>query len=120
MLNVPVLTMPTTGDPNVAPEEDQAYASAVRRAGDGALLRDTFVHRAGHCQFTPAETIAAVQILMRSLDSGRWDAAALSPAAMKAAATALGPAYNIWVNASNQLMPVPPAFVRYRAGAVAL
>jgi hypothetical protein len=106
--------MQTTGDPNVVPESDQAYASAVRQAGDAALLRETFVHRAGHCAFTPAETIAAVQVLMRRLDSHRWDTAALGPAAMNAAAAALGPAYNVYFTSSNKIVPVRPAFLRYR------
>jgi len=39
--------------------------------GDGlAFLRQTFVHRAGHCALTPAETIAAVQALLRRMDTG--------------------------------------------------
>jgi hypothetical protein len=113
-LSVPVLTVQTTGDPDVAPEEDQAYASAAAQAGDSALLRETFVSRAGHCAFTPAETIAAVQVLMHRLDSGRWDGAALTPAAMNAAAAALGPAYNVYPNSSGKLVQVAPAFLRYR------
>jgi hypothetical protein len=55
-----------------------------------------------------------VRELMHRLDSGRWDAAALSPAAMNAAAAALGPAYNVHPNSSNKLVPVPLAFLRYR------
>jgi hypothetical protein len=113
-LGVPVLTVQTTGDPNIMPESDQAYASVVRPAGDAALLRETFVHRAGHCAFTPAETIAAMQILLRRLDTGRWDAAALRPGAMNAAAAALGPVYNVYPNSSGQLVPTPPAFLNYR------
>ena len=27
------------------------------------MLRETFMHRAGHCEFTPAETITALQKL---------------------------------------------------------
>ena len=113
-LGVPVLTLQTTGDPNVMPESDQAYASAVRRAGQAALLREAFVHRAGHCAFTPAETIAAVQVLMRRLDTGRWDATALRPVALNARAAALGPAYNVFPNSKNKLVPTAAAFQHYR------
>jgi hypothetical protein len=112
-LGVPVLTMQTTGDPNVVPESDQAYRSAVARAGDAALLRETFIHRAGHCVFTPAETIAAVRVLLHRLRSGHWDAGALTPRALNAGAAALGPAYNA-VSDGAKLVPVPPAYVRYR------
>jgi hypothetical protein len=114
-LGVPVLTMQTTGDPNVVPESDQAYLSAVTMAGDAALLRETFIQRAGHCAFTPAETIAAVQVLLHRLNSGHWDAAALTPRALNARAAALGPAYNA-VPDGAKLVPVPPAYVRYRPG----
>ena len=60
---VPVLTMHTTGDGLVVPENEQAYRQVVDRAGNGAKLAQIFVHRAGHCAFTPAETITAVQTL---------------------------------------------------------
>jgi hypothetical protein len=112
-LHVPVLTMQTTGDPNVAPEGDQAYLSAVAQAGDAALLRETFVQRAGHGAFSPAETLAAVQVLLHRLHNGRWDAAALTPGALNAGAGALGPAYNVFPDGSK-LVPVRAAFVRYR------
>ena len=112
-LGVPVLTMQTTGDPNVVPESDQAYRSAVARAGDAALLRETFIHRAGHCMFTPAETIAAVRVLLHRLRSGRWDAATLTPRALNASAAALGPAYNAFPDGAKPV-PAPPAYVRYR------
>ena len=36
----------------------------VNEAGDSSLLRQTFVHRAGHCAFTPAGTITAFQTLI--------------------------------------------------------
>jgi len=63
-LNMPVLTLHTTGDGLVVPENEQAYARVVRSAGNSRLLRQIFVARAGHCAFTPAETIAAVQVLL--------------------------------------------------------
>ena len=47
-LSVPVLTMHTTGDGLVVPENEQAYSSAVKRAHKTSLLRQVYVHRAGH------------------------------------------------------------------------
>src|SRR5215468_5346663 len=113
-LPVPVLTMHTTGDGLVVPENEQAFRSAVDRAGDGAALRQIFVHRAGHCAFTPAETITAVQALVSRLDTGRWDPAALDPASLNAQAAALGPQYNI-IQVGTTIKPTAPAFLRYRA-----
>jgi pimeloyl-ACP methyl ester carboxylesterase len=111
-LPVPVLTMHTTGDGLVVPENEQAYRSAADRAGDGGMLQQIFVHRAGHCAFTPAETITAVQVLLGRLGTGHWDEAALDPGNLDARATALGPAYNIF-SAGGTVYPTAPEFVRY-------
>jgi hypothetical protein len=112
-LTVPVLTMHTTGDGLVVPENEQAYQSVVDRAGDGRFLQQIFVHRAGHCAFTPAETISAVQVLLNRLGTGRWDLAALDPASLNARAAALGGTYNVF-SIGGTTYPTSPAFVRYR------
>ena len=112
-LPVPVLTMHTTGDGLVIPENEQAYRSVADRAGDGGMLQQIFVHRAGHCAFTPAETITAVQVLLSRLGTGHWDEAALAPGNLNAQATALGAAYNIF-SAGGTVYPTAPGFVSYR------
>ncbi len=110
-LPVPVLAMHTTGDGLVVPQNEQAYRSAVNRAGDGRLLAQIFVHRAGHCAFTPAETITAVQALLNRLDTGRWGP--LDPATLNSQAAALGPGFNIFALGS-QIYPTDPAFLRFQ------
>jgi pimeloyl-ACP methyl ester carboxylesterase len=100
-ISVPVLTLHTTGDGLVVPENERAYARAVDRAGDARLLRPLYVNRAGHCAFTPAEEITAIGVLMDRLNSGRWHVP--SPAELNAEATALGPRANV----------LPPAFAEY-------
>ncbi len=112
-LPVPVLTMHTTGDGLVVPENEQAYASVVARAGDSRLLRQVFVSRAGHCAFTPAETIAAARALLHRLATGQWDDQALQPSSLNATAAALGPSDNVF-SSGSQLVATPPAFVSYR------
>ena len=107
-LNIPVLTMHTTGDGLVIPPNEGAYASAVTEAGESALLRQTFVHRAGHCAFTEAETVAALQVLLKRLDTGRWDDAALQPAVLNATALAQGDLENVFFGS-----PATPAFVDF-------
>jgi pimeloyl-ACP methyl ester carboxylesterase len=109
-ISVPVLTMHTTGDGLVVPENEQAYKAVVDRAGHGALLRQIFVDRAGHCAFTPAETITAVQTLENRLSTGHWNVPA--PAAMNAEAAALGPQYNIF-SLNGTVEPTAPAFISY-------
>ena len=59
------------------------------------------MHRAGHCTFTPAETISAFQALVQRIDTGKW--AGTDPGALNAGASALGPAYN----------PVGPSYVAF-------
>jgi pimeloyl-ACP methyl ester carboxylesterase len=97
-LRVPVLTLHTSGDGLVVPEQESAYAATVRAAGSGAFLRQAFVHRAGHCAFTEAETIAAAQVIVERLDRGSWDEAALQPAALNLRAAALGSRYGLGLN----------------------
>ena len=112
-LTIPVLSMHTTGDGLVIPENEQAYASVVRRAGRSFLLRQVFVHRAGHCAFTPAETITAASILLRRMRTGHWQDGTLRPGAMNAAAAGLGATYNIY-SSGGKIVPTAPAFTAYQ------
>src|SRR5262249_51984208 len=106
------LTMHTTGDGLVVPENEQAYRSVVGSVDNQSLLRQIFVHRAGHCAFTPAETITAAQTLLDRLDTGSWAGHGLRPASLNAQAAALGPGFNIY-SANGQVVPTPPAFINF-------
>src|SRR5258707_5581849 len=64
----PYTTLFRSGDGLVLNQDEQAYASIV---DDHQLLREAFVHRAGHCTFTPAETVAAFNALVIVDDAGR-------------------------------------------------
>jgi pimeloyl-ACP methyl ester carboxylesterase len=101
-ISVPTLTVHTTGDGLVVPENEQAYRSVVDRAGRGYLLQQLFVDRAGHCAFTPAEEITSIQVLLNRLATGQWNIP--DPATLNEEAAALGSADNIY----------PPAFISYR------
>jgi pimeloyl-ACP methyl ester carboxylesterase len=102
----PVLTIHTTGDGLVLNSDEQAYRSVVQDAKDSQLLRQAFVHRAGHCTFTPAETVAALQALVSRLDTGKWTGQS-DPANLDAAAAALGPAMNIAAPSYIDFEPAP-------------
>ncbi len=106
-LSIPVLTMHTKGDGLVLVQNESAYENVVSEAGNSALLRQTFVHRAGHCAFTPGETAAAVQALLTRLDTGAWGP--LNAGSMNAAASAFGPDLNIFPTPIG-ILPVPPAY----------
>ncbi|HSS61666.1 MAG TPA: prolyl oligopeptidase family serine peptidase [Candidatus Limnocylindrales bacterium] len=108
-LAVPVLSMHTTGDGLVIPPNESAYAQVVGAAGKQDLLRQVFIHRAGHCAFTDAEILAATQALLTRLDRGTWNDAALQPDALNSAAGKLG------ANASTIFgFKFDPSFVRYQ------
>lgn len=116
-VTAPVLTLHTIGDPAAPVAAEQAYADTVHAAGRGPLLRQLYVDRAGHCTFSPAERLAAFAQLVRRIDTGTWDEAALSPAALNSAARALGPAANVVrepepapIRSPN---PAAPAFAAY-------
>jgi prolyl oligopeptidase family protein len=111
-LSVPVLSMHTTGDGLVIPPNESAYAQVVGSAHNSEMLRQVFVHRAGHCAFTTAETVALFQVLLKRLDTGRWDESALQPAALNAAALAQGSPLNQIVGFS-----FAPSFVTYSPAA---
>jgi hypothetical protein len=115
-IQVPVLTLHTTDDEIVSVENVQAYADVVARASNSALLRQIFVHRAGHCAFTEAETIAALQALNRRLDTGTWQN--LDPEDLNTAANTLGAMYNVLAFCPCEFpppsgVPMAPAFVDY-------
>lgn len=113
-IHIPVLTLHTTGDGLVVVENESAYRQVVREDGNGQFLRRTFVSRAGHCAFTPAETIAAVQTLLTRLETGKWPD--VDSSSMNAAAAALGPGFNIFANPQGMIVPVLPAFVDFMPG----
>jgi len=103
-IHIPVLTMHTTGDGLVVVQNESAYKKVVDEEGNDEFLRRTFVSRAGHCAFTPGETVAAVGTLINRLDTGRWhdvDPTDLNNAA--SALAALSPLFN----------PLPPAFIDF-------
>jgi pimeloyl-ACP methyl ester carboxylesterase len=101
-LDIPVLTMHTTGDGLVVNEQEQAYDDVVDSQGDANLLNQVFVHRAGHCTFTPAETVTAFHTLIHRLDTGKWGNST-NPRRMNNEALALG----------STLNTAPPAFINF-------
>ena len=88
-LQVPVLSLHTTDDVLAPVQVEEEYAETVRRAGANGQLRQAFVHRLGHCAFTPAELVASVQALDERVATGRWGSAA-NPRKLDSAAEELG------------------------------
>jgi pimeloyl-ACP methyl ester carboxylesterase len=114
-IHIPVLTMHTKGDGLVVVQNESAYKAVVNEAGNAGFLRRTFVRRAGHCEFSPAETITAVLALLNRLDTGTWGN--LDANALNQAATALGPGASIIFIPTLQggviIVPADPAFFNF-------
>jgi hypothetical protein len=113
VIHIPVLTMHTTGDGLVINENETAYRTIVDLVGNGNFLRQTFVSRAGHCSFTPAETIAAVGTLLTRVETGHWPTVEAN--VLNGDATALGPQLNIFA-ANGGVVETPPAFIDFISG----
>lgn len=110
-IDIPVLTMHTKGDGLVVVENESAYKDVVDHVDDNRrLLRQTFIDRAGHCAFTPAETIAAVETLLGRLETGHWPS--IDANQLNAGAAALGRAFNIF-SVNGMIVPVSPAFIDF-------
>jgi pimeloyl-ACP methyl ester carboxylesterase len=110
-IHIPVLTLHTKGDGLVVVEDERAYKDVVDAEHDGELLRQLFVHRAGHCEFTPAETVVAFQALISRLDAGKWPG--LGSAVLNKAAKGLGSSFNV-LSVNGKEVHVPPAYFKFQ------
>jgi hypothetical protein len=88
-LDVPELTLHTTGDPLVPVQHEAVYGDVVRSAGSNSFLRQAFVDRYGHCTFTASELVAGLEAIRHRVETGRWDSVA-EPQKLEAFANGLG------------------------------
>ena len=84
-LQVPVLATHTLVDLLAPVEYQEEYAETVRRAGEQSLFRQAFVDREGHCTFTVAENVAAVEAMDERLETGRWGSLARTSSLQRSA-----------------------------------
>lgn len=84
-LQVPVLATHTLVDLLAPVEYQEEYAETVRRAGEQPLFRQAFVDREGHCTFTVAEKVAAVEAMDERLETGRWGSLARTSSLQRSA-----------------------------------
>ncbi len=109
-ISIPVLSMHTTGDGLVVVENENAWWRVLTAAGDNSMAHEIFVNRAGHCTFTPAETITALGTLAERVIFGRWRLTGSS--FLNAEANLLGPTFNVFPSGTT-LVATPPAFLDY-------
>jgi hypothetical protein len=88
-LQVPELNLHTISDQLVPVQQESVYGRVVSGAGAGRLLRQAYVARQSHCNFTPAELVAGVLAIQHRVETGRWGHVA-TPRGLQATATGLG------------------------------
>jgi hypothetical protein len=71
-LQVPAIRIHMLGDNAIPYTLMQGYETLVEENGKGDLYRQVLVNAAGHCEFTAAESTAAVEAIMKRLDTGEW------------------------------------------------
>lgn len=71
-ISVPTLTLNNLGDQISTVAQQSAYEDRAKKAGNASLLRQTYVASAGHCAFSDAEKVAAAELLLDRLETGRW------------------------------------------------
>ncbi|MET0183517.1 MAG: hypothetical protein ABW199_11585 [Caulobacterales bacterium] len=69
---VPVFRMHTTGDGLIAIAQMRVYQDLVDKNGADAFYRAAVVDRAGHCKFSVGEYVAALEIVMKRIETGAW------------------------------------------------
>ncbi|MFG2004578.1 alpha/beta hydrolase family protein [Spirillospora sp. NPDC048911] len=112
---VPVLAIHNTGDGGAPAFGQRWYADQVRRHGDPAKLRQTYVDRGSHCAFTAAEEVVAMRNLVERLDTGKWPN--LNPKRLNQAAGAYPEQYQEPVDfLTGQAKVVKPAFTTFTPG----
>jgi pimeloyl-ACP methyl ester carboxylesterase len=110
-IDIPVLTLHTKGDGLVVVEDESAYKNVINEEHNGQFLRELFVHRAGHCEFTPAETVVAFEALISRLDTGTWHD--LGAAVLNERAKSLGSKFNV-LPVNGKEVHVPPAYFKFQ------
>lgn len=110
----PVITLHTTGDGGVVPDQERWYGKQVRRVGQPSRLRQLYVERGQHCSISAAEEIVTLRALLRRIEDGRWPN--LSPRRLNAAAGGFGDRYHQVTDLGTwppQDAAMPPAFTRF-------
>ena len=115
LADIPVVTVHTTGDGLCTPDHEQAYSDVVRWAGHAQQLRQLWIRRGGHCSFSVAETLAALDVLLERIARHTWpptDASTLNEAArrLETESRLLNP---LDEEDRDPVTPVPPGFCEF-------
>jgi hypothetical protein len=85
---IPVLRLHMIGDWAIPHSLVEGYNAEVKAHGKEELVRTAYLNATGHCEYTAAESTAAVETMMKRLDTGEWSAT--NPSELNRRAVALG------------------------------
>jgi hypothetical protein len=71
-LQVPELDVHTTSDQLAPVQFETTYAQRVALAGDANLLRQVYVNAIGHCNFTDADMVSAIDAMNTVVSVRHW------------------------------------------------
>ncbi len=71
---IPLLRINTSGDGLVYPSMAQGYGELVEEKGYSELFRIAYVNSWGHCSFSLAEWLAAIETMKQRVETGVWPA----------------------------------------------
>jgi len=89
-LQVPELDVHTVSDQLAPVPFEATYAQRVALAGDSSLLRQVYVNAIGHCNFTDADQVAAIDAMNKVVTEHHWTSG-VTVANLNQAANALAP-----------------------------
>jgi hypothetical protein len=94
---ISVLRLHMVGDYQIPYTLMQGYMTQVAINKKEDLVRMAFVRSTGHCNYTAAESSAAIEIMMKGLNTGSWPS--MEPGKLKALAASLN------TNTTARFMP---------------
>ncbi len=89
-LQVPELDVHTVSDQLAPVPFEGTYAERVALAGSAPLLRQVYVNAIGHCNFTDADMVAAIDAMSNVVDQRHWTSG-VTVTSLNDAANALDP-----------------------------
>lgn len=89
-LQVPELDVHTVADQLAPVQFEATYARRVAQAGSAGLLRQTYVNAVGHCNFTDADYVAAIDAMNTVVTEHHWTGG-VTVSGLNEAANALDP-----------------------------
>jgi hypothetical protein len=69
---IPTMRLHMLGDYTIPYSLVKGYGDLITKNDRDDMYRAAYVLQAGHCEFTAAESLAAVKIVIERIDSGKW------------------------------------------------